>query len=215
MLAQKEVRSCLARIHETLRQVQAASVLVDSMYLKEGALAVCLCAVDDPAQCLRAVATSLEDGEHLDQFKPDVVVTRAQVHSADALVARAENEDVMVTDQRLKELALLALLPRAVGALHEFAMGLLVQLIQPLVISRGCLLEDDFGREVASAIQEMLITPNAKREAMSAQQQATHQTPVRAPILTAPVRPARQEPRREPRGLLHLARHTLLSGVTS
>ena len=66
-----------------------------------------------------------------------------------------------------------------------------------------------------NAIQETLITPRANREAISAQQHPTHQAPFRAPILSAPVGPARQEPSSEPRGLRHFARHTFLSGVTS
>ena len=47
------------------------------------------------------------------------------------------------------------------------------------------------------------MTPSAKSEAMSAQQQPTHHAPWRMPIRTEPARPSRQEPSRNPRGLRH------------
>ena len=65
------------------------------------------------------------------------------------------------------------------------------------------------------AIQTMLITPSAKSDAMSAQQQPIHQAPCRAPIWSAPERPLRQEPSKKPSGLRHFPRHTSLSGVNS
>ncbi len=66
-----------------------------------------------------------------------------------------------------------------------------------------------------TAIHVMLMIPNAKSEAMSAQQQPTHQAPFFAPIRSAPARPSRQLPSRNPSGLWHLERHTSLSGVSS
>ena len=51
-----------------------------------------------------------------------------------------------------------------------------------------------------NAIQVMLMTPSANSDAMSAQQQPTHQAPFFAPIRSAPERPvapgAEQEPER-------------------
>ena len=61
----------------------------------------------------------------------------------------------------------------------------------------------------------MLITPSAKSDAISAQQQPTHQAPCLAPISTAPDRPSRQEPSKKPSGLRHLPRQASLSGVSS
>ena len=50
----------------------------------------------------------------------------------------------------------------------------------------------------------MLMTPSAKSDAISAQQQPTHQAPFLAPIRSAPAGPSRQEPSRKPSGLRHL-----------
>src|SRR6476646_2121433 len=66
-----------------------------------------------------------------------------------------------------------------------------------------------------NAIHVTLITPSANSDAIRAQQQPTHQAPLRIPILSAPVRPPRHEPRSAPRGLRHLLRHTFFNGVTS
>ena len=65
------------------------------------------------------------------------------------------------------------------------------------------------------AIQAMLITPSAKSEAISAQQQPMHQPPCLAPIRSAPTGPSRQEPSRKPSGLRHFPRQMSLSGVSS
>src|SRR6266567_2552058 len=59
------------------------------------------------------------------------------------------------------------------------------------------------------------MIPSAKNEAMSAQQQPTHQAPFWAPIRSAPNRPSRHEPSNNPSGLRHLPRQASLSGVTS
>src|SRR5947208_8399278 len=61
----------------------------------------------------------------------------------------------------------------------------------------------------------MLMTPSANSAAMSAQQHPTHQVPFFAPIWSAPNRPARHEPSKNPSGLRHLPRQTSLSGVNS
>src|SRR3954452_21290267 len=70
-------------------------------------------------------------------------------------------------------------------------------------------------RPATNAIQETLITPRAKRDAISAQQQPTHQAPFFAPIRTAPSMPSRHDPSSAPSGLRHLPTHTSLSGVSS
>jgi len=66
-----------------------------------------------------------------------------------------------------------------------------------------------------NAIHAMLITPSANNAAISAQQQPTHHAPCFAPICSAPVRPSRHEPSRNPSGLRQCRRHTSLSGVSS
>ena len=66
-----------------------------------------------------------------------------------------------------------------------------------------------------NAIHVTLITPRANSEAISAQQQPTHQAPFRTPIRTAPSRPSRHEPRRAPSGLRQWPRHTSFNGVSS
>ena len=55
-----------------------------------------------------------------------------------------------------------------------------------------------------NAIQPTLMIPSAKSDAMSAQQQPTHQAPCAAPIRSAPAFPPRHEVRRNPSGLRHL-----------
>src|SRR5947207_7386564 len=62
-----------------------------------------------------------------------------------------------------------------------------------------------------TAIHAMLITPRANSDAISAQQQPTHQAPCLTPIPTAPVGPSRQAPSRNPSGLRHFPRQTSLS----
>ena len=59
------------------------------------------------------------------------------------------------------------------------------------------------------------MTPSANSDAISAQQQPTHQAPFFAPICSAPAGPSRHEPSRKPSGLRHLPRQTSLSGVSS
>ena len=66
-----------------------------------------------------------------------------------------------------------------------------------------------------NAIHAMLMTPSAKSDAMSAQQQPTHQAPCIAPIRKDPDRPSRHDPSRKPSGLRHFPRQTSLSGVSS
>ena len=66
-----------------------------------------------------------------------------------------------------------------------------------------------------NAIHAMLMTPSAKSDAMSAQQQPTHHAPWRAPICSEPARPPRHAPSRNPRGLRHFERQTSFSGVSS
>src|SRR5215510_15695786 len=66
-----------------------------------------------------------------------------------------------------------------------------------------------------TAIHVTLMTPNAKSDAMRAQQQPTHQAPFLAPIWSAPDGPSRQEPSSEPSGLRHLPRQTSFNGVSS
>jgi hypothetical protein len=66
-----------------------------------------------------------------------------------------------------------------------------------------------------TAIQVTLITPSAKSDAISAQQQPTHHAPLPSPMRNAPDHPARQEPRSVPRGLRHFPRQTSLRGVSS
>src|SRR5437763_8648173 len=61
----------------------------------------------------------------------------------------------------------------------------------------------------------MLMTPSAKSDAISAQQQPTHQAPFFRPMRSAPAQPSRQEPSNRPSGLRHLPRQTFLSGVSS
>src|SRR5947207_15850012 len=60
-----------------------------------------------------------------------------------------------------------------------------------------------------------LMIPSANNDAIKAQQQPTHQAPLRRPITTAPDGPARHDPRSAPSGLRHLPRQTSLSGVSS
>ena len=60
-----------------------------------------------------------------------------------------------------------------------------------------------------------IISPSAKSDAISAQQQPTHQAPCFMPISTAPQRPSRHAPSRKPSGLRHLPRQAFLSGVSS
>jgi hypothetical protein len=66
-----------------------------------------------------------------------------------------------------------------------------------------------------TAIQVTLMTPNAKSEAIRAQQQPTHQAPFSTPMRSAPDHPPRHDPRRKPSGLRHLPRQAFLSGVSS
>src|SRR3954447_11519701 len=65
-----------------------------------------------------------------------------------------------------------------------------------------------------NAIHAMLITPSANSDAISAQQQPTHQAPFLAPIRTAPDGPSRHDVSSRPSGLRHLPTHTSLSGVS-
>ena len=66
-----------------------------------------------------------------------------------------------------------------------------------------------------TAIHTTLMIPNAKSDAMSAQQQPTHQAPFLAPIRSAPDQPSRHEPSRKPSGLRHFPRQTSFNGVSS
>src|SRR5213593_1210360 len=66
-----------------------------------------------------------------------------------------------------------------------------------------------------TAIQMTLMIPSAKNDAISAQQQPTHQAPFFMPMRSAPDQPSRQEPSKRPSGLRHLPRQTSLSGVSS
>src|ERR1700755_271019 len=66
-----------------------------------------------------------------------------------------------------------------------------------------------------TAVHARLMTPSANSDAISAQQQPTHQAPFFAPIRPAPDAPSRQPPSRNPSGLRHLPRQTSLSGVSS
>src|SRR3954453_17476958 len=59
------------------------------------------------------------------------------------------------------------------------------------------------------------MIPSAKNEAISAQQQPTHQAPFLMPMRSAPNQPSRQEPSSRPSGLRHLPKQTFLSGVSS
>src|SRR5215207_5765324 len=70
-------------------------------------------------------------------------------------------------------------------------------------------------RAATNAIQARLITPSANSDAIRAQQQPTHQAPCRAPMLSAPHVPPRQELSRKPSGLRHLPRQTSFIGVSS
>src|SRR6187397_693013 len=66
-----------------------------------------------------------------------------------------------------------------------------------------------------TAIQVTLITPSAKSDAISAQQQPTHHAPLPTPIRNVPAHPERQEPSSVPSGLRHFPRQTSLRGVSS
>ena len=66
-----------------------------------------------------------------------------------------------------------------------------------------------------TAIHDTLMTPRANSDAISAQQQPTHQAPFLTPIRTAPPTPSRHQPSRAPSGLRHLPRQTSFSGVSS
>src|SRR5712691_4275137 len=70
-------------------------------------------------------------------------------------------------------------------------------------------------RPATIAIQTTLMIPSAKNDAISAQQQPTHQPPFFSPMRSAPDQPSRQEPSNRPSGLRHLPRQTSLSGVSS
>ena len=61
-----------------------------------------------------------------------------------------------------------------------------------------------------TAIHARLITPSANSEAISAQQQPTHQAPWRAPISAPPRRPSRHEPSEEPERAAALAEADVL-----
>ena len=65
-----------------------------------------------------------------------------------------------------------------------------------------------------NAIQPMLITPSAKRAAISAQQQPMHQPPWIAPMRRAPLRPGRQYFNRNMSGLRQCRRQTSFIGVS-
>src|SRR5437879_44170 len=66
-----------------------------------------------------------------------------------------------------------------------------------------------------TAIHTTLMIPNANSAAIRAQQQPTHHAPFFAPIRSAPDRPSRHEPSRNPSGLRHFPRQTSFNGVSS
>lgn len=117
--------------------VELVSACVQLVNLQPRAAAFFTSSSNYPSERCRPDALPLEPRRDFDEFQPEVVVARAQVHGSYGRDAELDDEYRVVLHQGLEELDLLIDIPRPVSLLDEVSVGVLVKLKQPGAIFRN------------------------------------------------------------------------------